>query len=539
MTASGGSRDTHGFSEKPAAAQPLANQPPVQAELLQASYPATAPAPSVSSRRRAAASLRSFAQPQQALTVPIRGIARVAQRQVAQVALARYRQRVRQKEETREILAFALRLAETLFHYGADAADVDAAVVTVCAMYGIHDIEVDITYQSIVINYVSEFDEAASRGQLPEAGGLENEKLGLTLVRVVRSTSENYWALHQLYRLVHDIAQGTVSRARAERRLARVNAQKKPYSPAVLLAWNLLIAGAFTLGVGGSWRAAVTSLAVFTVVNFVLVWAGRLRLPSYFMMALGAATITVLALLVSAPLGWLYSRGFYVSAPHIVAAGLMMFLPTFRLVSAVQDALHGFPLTAAGKFVVTGANFTGLIAGISVAVTLMNYFDATSLDVQQSVFSPPPLWVSIAGMVIGSAMSAAAWQGSARTIVLSGLVSLVGQLAYYGVGAVAGEDGARLQVLAGATAVGLSAGFLGYLLHSPASIYYVPGMMFMLPGLTIFRSSYLILNGQDTLMGLQGLILAGVTVLLMATGIVFGTYLWDVLTERLRTLAKN
>ncbi|MGH1978010.1 threonine/serine exporter family protein [Rothia sp. L_38] len=121
---------------------------------------------------------RSFAQPQQALTVPIRGLARVAQRQVAQVALARYRQRIRQKEETHEILAFALRLAETMFHYGADAADVDTAVVTVCAMYGIHDVEVDITYQSIVINYVSEFDEAAERGQLPEAGGLGVEKLG-------------------------------------------------------------------------------------------------------------------------------------------------------------------------------------------------------------------------------------------------------------------------------------------------------------------------------------------------------------------------
>ncbi|MBF0808799.1 hypothetical protein E4U03_09330 [Rothia nasimurium] len=132
-----------------------------------------------------------------------------------------------------------------MFHYGADAADVDAAVMTVCAMYGIHDVEVDITYQSSVINYVSEFDEVAERGQLSEAGGLGVEKLGLTLVRVVRSTSENYLALHQLYRLVHDIAQGSVSRGRAERRLAQVNAQKKPYSPAVLLAWNLLMAGAY------------------------------------------------------------------------------------------------------------------------------------------------------------------------------------------------------------------------------------------------------------------------------------------------------
>lgn len=540
MTASGSaqgayrSRTPYQGQSAGQAANPTTDQLPVHAELPQASYPATLPQPPVRPRRRGAASLRSFAQPQQALTVPIRGLARVAQRQLAQVALTRYQQRLRQKEETHEILAFAVRLAETMFHYGADAADVDAAVVTVCAVYGIQDVEVDITHQSIMINYVSEFDEAAGRGQLPEAGGLGAEKLGLTLVRVVRSTSENYRALHQLYRLVHDIAQGRVTRGRAERRLAQVNAQKKPYSPAVLLVWNLLMAGAFTLGVGGSWRAAVTSLVVFTVVNFVLVWAGRLNLPSYFMMAIGAATITVLALLVSDSAGWFYTRGFYVSAPHIVAAGLMMLLPTFRLVSAVQDALHGFPLTAAGKFVITGANFTGIIAGIAVALTVMNYFDATSLDVQGSVFSPPPLWVSIAGMAVGSAMSAAAWQGSAQTICLTLLVSLLGQAAYYGVGAVMGEAGGRLQILAGATLVGLSAALLGYLLHSPASIYYVPGMMFMLPGLTIFRSSYLVLGGEDVFAGVQGLTLAGVTVLLMATGIVCGTYVWDEITRRLR-----
>ncbi|ORC16487.1 hypothetical protein A7979_03990 [Rothia nasimurium] len=513
--------------------------------LPQASYPATVPVTQPPAKRRAGASLRSFAQPQQALTVPMRGIARVAQRQLAQVAVARYRQRAQHKEHTREILAFALRLAETLFHYGADAADVDAAVVTVCAVYGLHDVEVDITYQSIVINYVSEFDRAAQAGTLPEAmtttqgvagqdpaGG---EKLGLTLVRVVRSTSENYRALHRLYTLVHDIASGQVSRIRAERRLATINSEKKPYSPAALLAWNLIMAGAFTLGVGGSWRAALTSLVVYTAVHGVLAAADKLALPSFFMMALGSGVITMLALFVSSPGGYLVARGFYVSAPHVVAAGLMMLLPTFRLVSAVQDALHGFPLTAAGKFVITGANFTGLIAGIAVALTVVNFFDPASFNVQATVFNPPPLWGTIAGMAVGSAMTAAAWQGSATNIWLAAFVSLAGQATYHGLNLGSGLEAGRLNVLIGAFTVGLLSALAGYLLHAPASTYYVPGMMFMLPGLTIFRSSYLVLGGEDLSAGIQGLTAAGVTVLLMATGIVLGTYLWDAVTQKVRS----
>lgn len=504
-------------------------------DLPQGPYPATVLAPSAApTGRKARYGFRSFAQPQQALTVPIRGIARVAQRQLAQVTQARYQQRAKQKEETREILGFALRLAETMFHAGADASDVDTAVVSVCAVYGIHDVEVDITYQSIVINYVSEFDEAASRGQLPEAGVVSNEKIGHTLVRVVRSTSENYQSLEKLYRLLHDIGAGTVSRTRAERRLAAINADKKPYSPAVLLLWNLLMAAAFTFGVGGSWRAALVALAVFAAVNGAMAWASRLALPSFFMMGLGAVVVTVLALVVSSSDDWLYGHGFIVSAPHIVAAGLMMLLPTFRLVSAVQDALHGYPLTAAGKFVITGVNFVGLVTGIAVAVTLVNYFDAASLDVQGAVFEPPPLWVSIAGMAVGSAMSTAAWQGSGRNIALTVAVSLIGQLAYYGVATTLGAEVARVQVLVGAFAVGLSSAVLGYLRNTPASIYYVPGMMFMLPGLSIFRSSYLLLSGENISAGIQGLTMAGMTVLLMATGIVCGTYLCDYLAEKVR-----
>lgn len=509
-----------------------------RSELPQASYPSTsAPSGPILPTRstptsKARAGLKILVSSQQAMTVPMRGVARVAQRQFAHAAFNRQRQRVQLQEETRSVLNFSLRLAETMFRFGADSADVDAAVVAVCGTYGIHDVEVDISYQSIRINYVSEFDEAASRGDYLAPAGSGAEKFSHNLVRVIRSSAENYAALEATYRLIHRITEAQVTRTRAERQLAEISAVKKPYSPAVLLVWNLLMAVAFTLGVGGSWRAALVSFFVFIAVNFSMVWAGKFGLPSFFTMALGSGVVTFFALWVGSTDSWFFQQGFVVSAPHIVAAGLMMLLPTFRLVSAMQDALHGFPLTAAGKFVVTGANFTGIIAGISTALTLINLFDYASLDVDRTVFNPPPLWLNVAGMVVGSVMVAAAWQGRGANLMLSALVSLAGQGAYYGLVFTTGAEAGRVNVLLGALTVGAVGAFLGHRLHTPAAIYYIPGMMFMLPGLTIFRSAYALLEGEEITAGLHGLANASTTVLMLATGIVFGTYLVDYLVSR-------
>ncbi|MDO4897911.1 MAG: threonine/serine exporter family protein [Rothia sp. (in: high G+C Gram-positive bacteria)] len=506
-----------------------------QVELPQASYPAnTADGQLVGQgyRRSVKSSLRTLISSQQAMTAPLRGVARVAQRQFAASAQVQQDQRVRLKEETRNVLNFSLRLAETMFRCGADAADVDAAIVAVCARYGIHDVEVDIGYQSIRINYVSEFDEAAGSSHRLPLGEQGLERFSHNLVRVVRSSAENYSSLEATYRLIHRITGGQLSRTRAEQELAALVAEKKPYSPALLLVWNLVMAVAFTLGVGGSWRAALTSFFVFIAVNFSLVWVSRFALPAYFSLALGSGIITYCALWVSSTDSWFFQQGFVVSAPHIVAAGLMMLLPTFRLVSAMQDALHGFPLTAAGKFVVTGANFTGIIAGIGVALTLINLVDQASLDVSRTVFDPPPLWINVAGMTLGSVMVAAAWQGVGANLWWSMLVSLTGQGAYYGLSAVTAQEVGRINVLVGALTVGLLGAIIGHRLHTPAAIYYIPGMMFMLPGLAIFRSAYALLSGGDVLSGVYGLSSAGITVLMLATGIVLGTYLVDYLVSR-------
>ncbi|NLS08971.1 threonine/serine exporter family protein [Nesterenkonia sp. MY13] len=52
----------------------------------------------------------------------------------------------------------------------------------------------------------------------------------------------------------------------------------------------------------------------------------------------------------------------------VVAGGLMILLPSVRIVSAIQDAINAFPITAAGRLVSSLVAFAGLTAGIMVAV---------------------------------------------------------------------------------------------------------------------------------------------------------------------------
>jgi hypothetical protein len=53
----------------------------------------------------------------------------------------------------RKTLDFALHLAETMFRYGAGALEVETSIIAVTAALGLKNIEVDITNQSVGINY--------------------------------------------------------------------------------------------------------------------------------------------------------------------------------------------------------------------------------------------------------------------------------------------------------------------------------------------------------------------------------------------------
>ena len=111
----------------------------------------------------------------------------------------------------RKTLDFALHLAETMFRYGAGALEVETSIIAVTAALGLKNIEVDITNQSVAINY-------APKDQPP-----------IALLRVVRSWTNNYAGLAKVHRLVTDIVAGGVGRDEAIRRLDEAITSPKPF----------------------------------------------------------------------------------------------------------------------------------------------------------------------------------------------------------------------------------------------------------------------------------------------------------------------
>ncbi|GGH61633.1 threonine/serine exporter family protein [Rothia aerolata] len=496
-------------------------------------------------------SLKSFVHADQSLTKPMRGMARLAQKQFA-VASQQRRDReeyVREKEQAREILNFSLRLSETMFHYGADTVDVDSAIVSVCAAYGLDDIEIDITNQSVIINYVSDIDQINVKTQMmrtvsdsdaPGRQEKKEERFSHTVMRVVRSWSENYAALDDIYKLIYDITTRGLSMPRAERRLLQINEAKKPYSPLLIMLANIMTAFGLTMGLGGSLAAGIAAGLVFLAIHFVNQLIARLNLPSFFNMAAGAGVVTFTAIYISDPESIFASIGVNVAAAHIVAAGLIMMLPTSRLVSSVQDALNGFPLTAAGKVVSTGMSFLGIVVGLASAVMVLGMIGTAELNIEETVFDPANVWVHWIFMMIACVATGMTFQARWKTLLWVALISSCGIWTYNLILLVLGADSSRAATAGAALVIGLASTYLAYRLHAPAAIFFVPGLTFLLPGLSIFRGLYMFTvetNFNST--GVPGMVTAVGIVVSMASGVVLGSYIMQNIIQRVLRPRRN
>ena len=485
---------------------PDAGTPPMGA-VAQASYPSATALPVKRPAPRSLASgLRRMIRSESLPTAPMRIVQRLANTPFANP------RRNREHSEARRTLNFALRLAEAMFHFGAGSLEVETAIAATCATYGVEDVDVDITNQSVTINYVAGSGRLSSVAQDDAEGTFSH-----TVVRVVRSWSDNYSGLTDTHRLVKTITEGGLSRAEAERRLDRIMSEPKPFPRWMTTAANILAAFFLTIGIGGTWRGATLASATFGLIFIVSGWISRRGIPGFFISVVDAAMITAAALTAS-------GLGLGVSPAHVVASGLIMLLPTLSLVSMVQDAINGFPVTAAGRLVSTGLTFLGLIAGLALAISTTSlFFGSQKIDVQQAVFTGAQPAVHVSFMLAATAMIAVSLQVRVRHIVPGVLSGAAGLAAYYAVSSLG--MGPRMISMIGAVGVGCVSAWIADRWTIPQVVIAVPGVTFLLPGLSIFRGMYMFTVDVDPVQGLVPIINAGATILSLAAAVVLGNYL--------------
>src|SRR3954469_14693308 len=178
----------------------------------------------------------------------------------------------------RQTLDLALELAEAMFRYGAGALEVEASIIAVTAAFGLRDVEVDVTNQSVVINYAK-----------PDA-------VPVTVMRVVRSWTNNYAGLSQVHQLVTDVVRGHADRTEARQRLMAIPRSPKPYARWMAMAASAAFAGTIVAFIGGSPAASLVAVVTTVLVELVARRLGAWRIPDFFTTAAGSCIVTFLAL---------------------------------------------------------------------------------------------------------------------------------------------------------------------------------------------------------------------------------------------------
>lgn len=400
------------------------------------------------------------------------------------------------------VLDLALRIGEVQLATGAGAAVAHDTMLAIARAYGLPVCDVDIAFSTITM--------CCHRGI--EAGPV-------TTMRNVRYRTQDYTRLSSVDDIIATIVdrEDPIPVDEAFARLGEATDGPHPYPRFVAGIARSLFAGAVAFLIGGGLGVAALAVLVTGVVWGAARWLRRRGVPTFFQQVLGAVVVTAGATVVG------YSGVLDDSPAFVIGAGLVVLLSGLSLVGLVQDAISGFPLTAAGRIVEVVLASAGLLVGVVVTVKAAGTIFGQEL-VSLAATIPGALYprfdvialVAAAAAGILFALSAYAPLRSLPLAAISGAVAwgFYAGLSTVGVGQV-------VSAALAAGALGLVAMVLPRRWGTPPLVLVVAGITPLLPGLTMYRGfSELALGivGQ----GSATVVLALTVGLALAAGVSFG-----------------
>ncbi|WP_051425575.1 threonine/serine exporter family protein [Jiangella gansuensis] len=407
-------------------------------------------------------------------------------------------------DEERQVLDMVLRIGEAMVATGAPVADVTAALLRFAAGFGVTRCQVDITFISIIAS-------------------IDRDDDPITKVRVINVRTSDYSRLADLFDLVDAIQDKKLTLDEAQRRLDEILDAPHPYRRwIVTLALGLMASGVSML-LNGGWLVAVVAALTTMVIDRTLRLLRLKGLPYLFQQVIGAAIATLVGLLAL----WLTDRFGWsptlLPPSLIVASGIVVLLAGLSLVGSAEDAIAGYPLTAAARTYEVVLNTIGLVVGIGVMLDI-----GQRLGVPLTVLESGTLSIPTTIQILGGGLIAGAWglasyvrAGTLLVIVLAGMVSagllLLGRQVLD-----LGPVGASFLA---ALVVGLLAGGISERLGTPNLVISVCGITPLLPGLAIYNAMFAMVEADDVVGGTGQLIAAFGIALALAAGVTLGEFL--------------
>jgi len=408
------------------------------------------------------------------------------------------------------VLDLALRIGELLLSNGAGAADVVATMSSVMHHQGLRHAQLDVTFTALSISHQYGPDQPSR-----------------TATRHVTHRETDFDDLTRVDGLVSDLLANRIDLVTARARLASI-ASTGHSTPrwAITVSWAVMGAAIAVLLGGSAVGASVAALSA-ALIEIVLRYLARLRLPMFYSQAAGGLVASIIAVVcerLDAP----------VDGSFVVISGIIMLLAGLGLIGAFQDALTGFYVTANARILEVLIATAGIIAGVGAGLTIGHQFDVDTLTGVTAATLAEPWIAAIAGAVSAAAFAFSAY-APARALLPIAVISGAATLVYVVI--------ARQEVdptwPAGVAAVLI--GLVGYGVATriavPPLVVVVAAIVPLLPGLSIYRGMTLL--ASDDLLGLVALITAVSTAIALSSGVILGEYVAQPLRREARRLEQR
>jgi uncharacterized membrane protein YjjP (DUF1212 family) len=410
---------------------------------------------------------------------------------------------LRDENAITEILDLAAKIGAALLDAGTGAIDTRNQVELVAGIYGLEDVDVDVTYNTVLI--------CARRGRtLPP----------ITVSRSVYYRSLDFTRLAQIDRLVRQIRRTSISAVTAHAIADEIDESPHPYPHwMATMGWGVM---AFGIGIlfGGTWIVWLTAFATTVAAVAVNRRLARIGTPPFFQQLTGGF-IAVL------PAALLYTLledthlGFY--PPQIIAAGIVVLLSGLAFVGAVQDAITGAPITATARVTEVVVLTAGIMVGVALSIRFVELFNA-HLPPLTTVppFAPADVPSRVIGGGIGSLAFAFASYAERRALLPAFIAGALGSAVTAALFLT--DLGPVFSYAVAATLVGLAGGIAARRALTPPLVIAVAGITPLLPGLAIYRGMYGVMAG-DASAGAQELATAVAVGCALGAGVTLGEFI--------------
>lgn len=397
-----------------------------------------------------------------------------------------------------EVLDLAARIGAVLLDSGTGATDTRDQVEFIAGVYGLDDVDVDVTFNTILI--------CARRGStLPP----------ITASRSVRYRSLDFTRLAQTDRLIRRIRRLAITPASAHRIVDEIVDSPHPYAHWIsTLAWGAMAYGVVVF-LSAGWLVGITAFLSTVAIILVNRRLNRIGTPLFFQQIMGGFIAVIPAALLYAGLE---GSSFDVRPSQIIAAGIVVLLSGLSLVGAVQDAITGAPITGTARFTEVLVMTGGILIGVAAAVRLVGLFH---IELPELTTVTPFGATDFVPRVIGAAVVSCAF-------AMASYAERRALPAAFGAGAIgAGVQGLLsmystsplIDYAVAAILVGLIGGLAARRALTPPLVIAVAGITPLLPGLAIYRGMYGLMNDDPgrggaelaTAFGIGCALAAGVT----------------------------